>query len=223
MTDQLITDFEVKSVDEEGSFVGYASVFGLVDQGRDVVEVGAFTKSLLERGAGGIKLLWQHNPKEVIGLLTEVREDEHGLFVKGQLLMDVQRAREALELMQKGALDGLSIGFRTLKSRRDEMSGIRHLLELDLWEVSLVTFPMQEEARVQAFGASSIKTIRDYETFLRDAGGFSRARARDLAMDGYKALGKTREAVSPIDDQVTEDWGPVLKSLNTLIETLRIS
>jgi HK97 family phage prohead protease len=128
---------------------GYASVFGAEDHGRDVVVKGAYSSSLvkLNKRGSSVKMLWQHDPTTPIGIWDEVREDKKGLFVKGRLLTDVQAGREALALIKAGAIDGLSIGYRTV--RAEKKSGGRRLLhELDLWEVSLVTFPMLPEARV---------------------------------------------------------------------------
>lgn len=130
---------------------GYASVFGAQDQGGDIVQPGAYGVSLgrLEKSGRGVKMLWQHDPTQPIGVWDEVREDAHGLFVKGQLLLEVQVAREAHALLKAGAIDGLSIGYRTLRSEKTA-SGQRMLHEIELWEVSLVTFPMLPQARVQA-------------------------------------------------------------------------
>lgn len=132
---------------------GYASIFGRVDQGGDIVEPGAYGDALGRLASEGrrVKMLWQHDPAEVIGVWDEVREDARGLYVKGRLLEDVARAREAATLIAAGAIDGLSIGYRTKRARKDDR-GRRRLSELELWEVSLVTFPMLPEARVAAKG-----------------------------------------------------------------------
>lgn len=155
MIETVSSAFELKAVSAAGVFEGYASVFADVDLSKDSVRPGAFAKAIAERGADGIKLLWQHDPAEPIGVIEELFEDGRGLYVKGRLLLDVQRAREALALMRKGALDGLSIGFRTVRSATEEATGIRHLEEVDLWEVSLVTFPMQPAARVRHLKAAA--------------------------------------------------------------------
>ncbi len=128
---------------------GYASVFGAEDHGRDVVVKGAYKSSLgsLSKRGSSVKMLWQHDPGKPIGIWDEVREDARGLFVKGRLLTDVQAGREALALIKAGAIDGLSIGYRTVRAEK-KSGGQRLLHELDLWEVSLVTFPMLPEARV---------------------------------------------------------------------------
>ncbi|MEG6510098.1 HK97 family phage prohead protease [Methyloligella sp. 2.7D] len=132
----------------DGIFSGYASLFGRVDLGRDVIMPGAFANSLKAKGAGGIKLLFQHNPDEPIGVWLGIEEDARGLKVHGRLLPEVRRSAEVLSLMRAGALDGLSIGFRTVKGATDRRTGIRRLDQIDLWEISIVTFPMLSDARV---------------------------------------------------------------------------
>lgn len=132
---------------------GYASLFGRVDLGRDRVAPGAFRRSLARRGAGGVKLLWQHDPGRPIGRWTEISEDGVGLRVRGRLLPEVAQGREALALIRAGALDGLSIGFRTVRARREPTTGVRELVEIDLWEISLVTFPQMPGARLALAGA----------------------------------------------------------------------
>jgi uncharacterized protein len=130
---------------------GYASLFGAEDQSGDVVQKGAYAGSLarLAKAGGAVKMLWQHDPARPIGVWDEVREDGRGLHVKGRLLLEVQAAREAHALLKAGAIDGLSIGYRTLRAEKSAAGG-RLLHEIELWEVSLVTFPMLPEARVEA-------------------------------------------------------------------------
>ena len=150
---------------------GYASLFGLTDQGGDVVDVGAYSQSLgIAKSKGRrVKMLWQHDPTQPIGVWDEVREDAKGLWVKGRLLPDVARAREAAALLEAGAIDGLSIGYRTVKSTKDD-TGKRHLSELELWEVSLVTFPMLPDARVGAKGEDpDAPDLRELAAVLDDA------------------------------------------------------
>ena len=132
---------------------GYASLFGAADQGGDVVEKGAYAASLsaLSARGGSVKMLWQHDPAQPIGVWDEVKEDERGLFVSGRLLDNVARGREARALIEAGAIDGLSIGYRTRRASKND-KGQRVLTELELWEVSLVTFPMLPSARVAAKG-----------------------------------------------------------------------
>jgi HK97 family phage prohead protease len=141
---------DLKRVEPDGTFAGYASLFGEVDLGQDLVMPGAFRDSLRSRGPQGVKLLFQHDPNEPIGVWLDLYEDAKGLFARGRLMPEVARAREVLSLMRVGALDGLSIGFRTVKGRTDPKSGVRRLDKIDLWEISIVTFPMLPEARVSA-------------------------------------------------------------------------
>jgi uncharacterized protein len=129
-------------VQADGTFEGHASLFGVVDLGRDLVQPGAFKECLSRKGALGIKLLWQHDPKVPLGIWEEIVEDSCGLRVRGRLDLKVAKAREVHALMKSGAVDGLSIGFCTQLSRRDGATGVRRLEKLDLWEVSIVTFPM---------------------------------------------------------------------------------
>ncbi len=149
---------------------GYASLFGRRDQGGDVVEKGAYLGSLAALAASGrrVKMLWQHDPGQPIGVWDDVREDATGLYVKGRILLDVARGREAAALLAAGAIDGLSIGYRTVRAEKNG-KGQRMLSELELWEVSLVTFPMLAEARVQAKGDEPGSEWRDLARVLDDA------------------------------------------------------
>jgi HK97 family phage prohead protease len=127
---------------------GYASLFGEIDQARDMVVRGAFTQTLAVRGVRRIPMLFQHDPSEPVGIWLELREDHRGLFARGRLIPEVARGRELLSLLRAGAIDGLSIGFRTTKARVDPGTRVRRLLAVDLWEISIVTFPMLTGARV---------------------------------------------------------------------------
>jgi HK97 family phage prohead protease len=139
---------DLKQVEPDGTFSGYASLFNTEDMGRDIVLPGAFRDSLRERSSAGIKLLFQHKPDEPIGIWESLKEDARGLYARGRLMLDVARAREVLALMRAGALDGLSIGFRAVVGQRDAKTGIRRLARVDLWEISIVTFPLLPDARV---------------------------------------------------------------------------
>jgi HK97 family phage prohead protease len=158
-------------VTQEGGIEGYASLFDAPDQGGDVVARGAYGACLKRMEAEGrrVRMLWQHDPREPIGIWDELREDARGLWVKGRLLEGVARAREAAALLAAGAIDGLSIGYRTVRASRNE-KGQRLLQELELWEVSLVTFPMLPSARVAAKGESpGDDTLREMAAVLRAA------------------------------------------------------
>ena len=182
-TEKQIFYADIKT-EQEGVFKGYASTFGNVDNGNDIVAKGAFTKSLAERPANKVKLLSQHKTDEPIGIFTEMFEDSKGLFVKGRLALGTQKGRETYELMKMGAIDGMSIGFRANPEKQtyNESKRTRTLNEVQLLEISLVTFPMNERAIVQSVKGD--KSIREWETILRDSGGLSRSEAKV----GAKAL-----------------------------------
>jgi uncharacterized protein len=138
------------AIGADGTFEGYASLFGVRDTCGDIVAPGAFAASLRRSGAARVKMLWQHRADEPVGVWTEIVEDARGLKVRGRLDLSVARAREALSLIRAGALDGLSIGFRTLRAANDPKTGARRLLEIDLIEISIVTFPALRQARIGA-------------------------------------------------------------------------
>ena len=191
--------FDLTSVDAEGTFEGYASLFSVEDLSRDVILPGAFRDTLARRGATGIKMLFQHDPAEPIGVWLDIAEDTRGLHVKGRLTLEVARAREVLSLMKAGALEGLSIGFRSEKATRDNGSGIRKLSKIDLWEISVVTFPMQPGARVTAvkagaFAGDKAPTEREFERFLTREAGLKRSEAAALMRGGFKSLAAMRDA-----------------------------
>lgn len=190
--------FELKKEpDADGVFEGYASVFGVVDQGMDVVERGAFTKSL---GSGrNVKMLWQHDSAQPIGVFDVMQEDERGLFVRGRLLKGIRQSEEAMVLMRAGAIDSMSIGYRVVEAAEEGGGRIRKLMHVDLFEISLVTFPMLEAAKITAM--KSITTIREFEGALRDA-GFSKTEAKAIAAEGFKGLSDHRDDV---DDEPEND------------------
>jgi uncharacterized protein len=192
------TSLTVKSIDDTGTFEGYASLFNREDLGHDVILPGAFRDTLANRAATQIKLLFQHDPGQPIGIWDEIREDTRGLFVRGRLMTEVARAREVLALMRAGAIDGLSIGFKMLKGRRDAKSGIRRLEKVELWEISIVTFPMLPGARVAAVKAQPFSALtptpREFERWLMQDAGLTRTEARALISSGLKGFAATRDA-----------------------------
>ncbi|MGL4494862.1 MAG: HK97 family phage prohead protease [Beijerinckiaceae bacterium] len=135
---------------DAGWIEGYASLFGVPDMAKDVVEPGAFSASLARRSASGIRMLWQHDAAQPIGIWTLIAEDARGLFVRGRLNLALERARDVYALIRDGAVDGLSIGFKAERARSETRGGPRRLFAVDLWEISIVTFPMLPGARVHA-------------------------------------------------------------------------
>lgn len=143
------------AIDEAGRFGGYAAIFERLDDGGDIVAPGAFSQSLRRRNAAHVRMLFQHDPKEPIGLWTRLVEDRRGLWAEGQLTPGVPRSEALRALIACGAVDGLSIGFRTLRALRGA-GGSRRLSEIDLWEISIVTFPMQDGARIAPADATRV-------------------------------------------------------------------
>lgn len=191
--------FDVKAINDDGTFEGYGSVFGNVDSYKEIVAKGAFTESLVSLKSQGRMpaLLWQHRSGEPIGVYTEMREDETGLFVRGKLALKTVRGAEAHELLKINALSGLSIGFMTREDSYDKVTGIRTLNKVDLWECSLVTFPANDSARVSAVkNIESIESLADAESFLRESGGFSKSEAV-----GFISRIKSMQGRSESDEQ----------------------
>lgn len=143
---KVTSDCVIKSIDKSGTFHGYASVFNIIDQQNEQIMPGAFTSSIMQKNFS-IKLLWQHQVDEPIGTITDLREDSYGLRVIGALQLDIQRAKEAYSLIKSGAVDSLSIGFSP-KKYEDQADGTRNIYDLTLWEISLVTFPANQEAAI---------------------------------------------------------------------------
>jgi HK97 family phage prohead protease len=205
--------FEIKAVEEDGIFEGFGSVFGNVDSYKEIVAPGAFAESLAGWKAAGRlpPVLWQHRSGEPIGPYLEMEEQAIGLRVKGQLLVnDVQRAKEARALMKAKAVNGLSIGFVTREDSYDRVSGIRTLKKIDLWEVSVVTFPANPSAQISSVKSSidAIATVRDAEAFLRDVGRLSNAQAAAF-ISRFKSLSGQRDS---------DDEGLLVKGLAARID-----
>ena len=171
--------FEIKAVNADGTVEGYGSVFGVRDNYDDVISKGAFIQSLKDHKAAGTMpaMLWQHDADKPIGVWTEMVEDEKGLRIKGQLALETVKGKEAHALLKMGALNGLSIGFMSKEWAYDRDTEVRTLTAIDLWEVSLVTFPANEKARVtNVKSADELQAPKDAEKVLRDA-GFSKSDA----------------------------------------------
>ena len=188
-----------------GIIEGLGSHFDNVDHGGDVIRAGAFADSINVKMPA---MLWQHDPNEVIGKWDVATEGEEGLHLTGRLALKTQRGMEAYQLASMGAIDGLSIGFTIPENGSKFMAdGVREIKEIDLWEVSVVTFPMNELARVTAVKSKLAKgehiDEKELETILRDAGLSVRA-ARAIVADGYKALGQSRGDLSEIANTIKQ-------------------
>lgn len=205
----MVAQFQVKFADgaPDGSLSGYGAVFGNIDSYGDSIAKGAFKETLREHKRSGTMpaMLMQHggwgmgaDDLTPVGIWTSMSEDDAGLVVEGRLALDTQRGKEAyalLKMQPRPALDGLSIGYVAKEwavgTRPDEPR--RTLKKIDLWEVSLVTFPANPSARLDGVKADGIRTIREFEDFLRDEGGFSHAAAKAIAAGGWKARPEPRD------------------------------
>lgn len=205
---------EIRAVSDDGSIEGYGSVFGVRDDYDDVIAAGAFGDSLKDHKSAGTMpaMLWQHSADEPIGVWTDMVEDERGLKVKGKLALDTVRGKEAHALLKLGALNGLSIGFVSKEWTYDRETEIRTLTGIDLWEVSLVTFPANSKARVtNVKSIEAVESMRDAEEILRER-GFSKTEAVAL-VSRIKGLGP--------GDPVKSQSGPGDPVADELIEALK--
>lgn len=202
--------FKADSVADDGTFTGYGSVFGNVDSYNEVVEPGAFSKSLKDiRDSGDpLPMLWNHNPNEPIGGYTSLEEDARGLKVSGFIMIgEVARAREVHALMKRRVVKGLSIGYYTTNSSYNEKTGIRSLIELDLREVSPVTFPANVEAEVESVKSAiagilqrgQLPGIKQFEELLREV-GFSKSQAAAVANGGLSKLSRSESGGEKSDE-----------------------
>ena len=194
---------------EDGSIEGYGSVFGVRDNYDDVIAKGAFLASLAAHKAAGTMpaMLWQHSADHPIGIWTEMTEDAKGLRIKGQLALETVKGKEAHALLKMGALNGLSIGFMSKQWTYDRDTEVRTLTEIDLWEVSLVTFPANEKARVthvKAADVGSITTIRQAEKTLRDV-GFSPDAAKAFVAEVKRIALEERDVLEAVAAQKAAD------------------
>jgi len=192
---------KAEAVKDDGTFEGYGSVFGVTDSYGEIVAPGAFKQSLIDIASKGrpVPVLWQHQSSAPLGVYEALSEDEHGLKVSGRLLIDdVPKAKEAHALLKAGAVSGLSIGYWVRKSSYDEKTGIRTLNELDLVEVSLVTFPANDDARVEAvkfkLERGQLPTKSEFEKALREAFPFSKSQAAAIASHGLDHLLRSESA-----------------------------
>nr|DAJ35333.1 MAG TPA: prohead serine protease [Caudoviricetes sp.] len=207
--------FKTEAVNEDGFFSGYCNVFDVKDSYDEIVRKGAFDESLKAWNAQGKMppVLWNHDRNQPLGVWTLLKEDEHGLYGEGRLLVnDVAKAKEIHALMRAGAIDGLSIGYRVDKWAYDESEEVLELLEIDLREISIVTFPANEASRVEvvksALAKGSLPTLPEFEKALRDL-GFSKAQATVVAGHGLRKLIQGEPENNEISNALT-----ILKSIN---------
>ena len=210
--------FEPTEVKEDGTFGGYCSVFDNTDSYGDVVKKGAFIDSINAWSAKGKMppILWQHDRGDVIGVWTKLFEDDYGLYGEGRLLVDdVAKAREAHALLKHGAIDGLSIGYSLNEWSFNEDEEVLELLAVDLKEISVVTFPANDDSRIDSVKSILLKgdmpTLPEFEKFLRDA-GFSKSQATAIAGHGLRKLLQG----DPETKAENKDYSDVLEILKTI-------
>lgn len=217
----FLTEFKLLNEDDDtvGLVEGYGSVFNLMDRGGDIMLPGAFKKSLAEwrKKKMPVPMLWQHDPNVPIGVWDKIEEDEKGLKVQGSLIMEVPKAVEVRALMKRKAVSGLSIGYRTKASDIDRQTGVRKLKEVELWEISPVTFPMMPEAQISGVKNSNFFDARGWEKSFRE-GGLSRSDAL-LATSIARKLFLREEG--PSEPPHREDATEVLLTLRRLRESVR--
>ncbi len=199
---------ELKAIEEDGKFGGYGSIFGNKDSHGEVVMPGAFSKSLAEHRRKGTrpKLFWQHDMGKPIGKWLDFAEDGKGLYMEGQLNMNVQQGREAHALLKAGDIDGLSIGYRVVTAENDDKAQVIRLKELQLMEVSIVSLGSNDRAlidEVKTWAEGETPTTREFEKFLRDAGGFSKSNAVAMAIACAPHLRGEPEGKA---DELAEFW-----------------
>ena len=208
---------EIKSVGDDGTIEGYASVFGVIDSWDDIVAKGAFVASLKEHLDAGTMpaMLWQHKDSEPIGVWLSMVEDAKGLKVTGKLALETVRGKEAYALLKMGALNGLSIGFVAKQWSYDRDTDVRTLVEVDLWEVSLVTFQANKKATVTGIKSApdDLAAPKDAERALRDA-GFSRAEAKTF-VSRVMRMGDDQREAGESTAQALQAAERLLKSLST--------
>jgi HK97 family phage prohead protease len=212
MWQTLAAKIEYKEIGDAGTFTGYAAMFGNIDLGGDILERGAF-KEFDRRSNGKIVILSQHNMRDPIGV-ADVEQDDRGLKFEGRLVLATPSGRRDHELMKAGVLDQMSMGYSILPGGAETLkSGFRQLKAIKLHEISPVTFAMNPQARID--GVKSLDTIRAYEAFLRDEGGFSHAQAKALASRGWGGLQVARDEHGEASAKVLDLINSTLKGLQS--------
>lgn len=200
---------DIKAMTDTGHFTGYGSVFNVVDKGNDIVLPGAFEDSLKAWKKAGrqVPVLWQHQTDEPIGSWPDLKEDDYGLLGDAELwLEEAPYARLAHKGMKTNTITGLSIGYRVKEYSIDAETGVYSLKRLDLVEISVVTNPMNDDARVadvkSMIEGGKLPTLPEFEKFLREAAGFSKSQAAAVANGGLPKLLRGEPGSAKSDDEV---------------------
>ena len=220
-----LAPLQIKAEKEDDDFLtisGYGSVFGNEDAGGDMVMQGAFLDSI----ASGrkVKMLYQHDTAQVIGVFDTMSEDSYGLKMQGRISKTVGKGAEVAALIKMGAIEGLSIGYRTKEYSMDEATGQRKLTKLDLFEVSVVTFPMNELASITGMKSENI-TERDIERTFKDM-GYSNRMAKVMAGGAWKGRDdvlRDADGSGPeVNQRDVDDLKALLKSITQTKGTLNV-
>ena len=206
----LECDYKGIDAEEDGSFEGYGSVFNNKDLGNDVIKYGAFSESIKSKKPKQIKLLYQHKTDEPIGVIDSLEEDSRGLKIKGRLAMKTQKGKEVYELMKMGALDSMSIGYRLSPDdyKYSDKLKKRTISNLDLMEISMVTFPMNPKAKITKVKLAEMD-VRELEKYLCDI-GMTNSVAEQSAGVLFKSFNR----------EVNEQ-GDLVNRLQCLIDTIK--
>lgn len=205
---------DLKNLTDDGTFEGLASPFNNIDDGGDRVLPGAFSKSLSRTGAAGVKMLRNHDQSHIIGKYSEIRETNDGLYVKGQVFNEIAMGAETLFLMRQGVLDSLSIGYRTIQASY-AVDKARELIEVALYEISIVAFPMNAEAIISNV-KSDAWSKKDVERHLRE-GGMPQQFAKMLVSKGFDAA----DAIANDHREGDNDSKGLLESLARLNNSIK--
>lgn len=207
--------FQIKSINEDGVFSGYGTVWGDVDAYSETLAKGSIKRSLKKREPA---MLWQHDTTQPVGVWTSLVEDDHGLLLEGKVALDASIGRDAYALMKLGAVKGLSIGFIPVKWSQDRDNRLVTFSEVDLYEVSIVTFPALSSAKIDNvksfFNGEQMPTVRDVEAFLRDS-GLSKTQAMTFISKGYQAC------LRDSDNKENKEQENILQNINLLLEKLK--
>lgn len=203
-------DFEIKAdSNDSGRIKGYGAYFGNIDRGMDIIQKGAFSEN-----RRSVKMLYQHDSSKLLGTWDIVTEDEKGLMVEGDINLKTTLGRDIYELAKSGALSDMSVGFKTQEYEYDEKS-VRHIKKAELFEVSLVSFPMNEKANILSVKSSDIENERDFEHFLKQA-GFSNKQAKIITNHGFKAFMDRKDGNDNIEAE------NILKALQDLKKSVTL-
>lgn len=218
MADKFVTKLEIKELTQAGTFSGMASVYGIIDSDNDIIQAGAFSESIARRK---VKMLWQHDRDEPIGIFTKIEERGNILYVEGELAMGVEQADAAYILLKQGAVDGLSVGFVTKEYDYDVDSNVRTITKAELYEVSIVTFPANEAAKITNVKSFQELLPKDVERALRKEFNLSQSEAKAFMAKGYSAV-KQCDVAENTEDESQRDVDSLGNELKKMVAEVQL-